>query len=65
MRLKVGIVAALVAACSSFAVAPAQASTCQPDPLGPDFENEEELCHAAMRAFCTPFVIVLKECPFR
>jgi hypothetical protein len=38
-RVKVGVVAAIVAAFGSFAATPAQASTCQPDPLGPDFSN--------------------------
>lgn len=65
-RVKVGLVAAVVAACSSFVgAAPAHASACHPDPLGPDFSGEEEICYTAMRAFCAPFVIVLKECPFR
>ena len=64
-RVKVGLVAAVVAACSSFALTPAQASACHPDPLGPDFSGEEQICYTAMRAFCTPFVIVFKECPFR
>ena len=64
-RVKVGLVAAVVAACSSFAIAPAQAAACHPDPLGPDFEDEEQICYTVMRAFCTPLVIVFGECPIR
>ncbi|HEX2056866.1 MAG TPA: hypothetical protein VHI71_00715 [Actinomycetota bacterium] len=64
-RAKVALVAAVVAGCSSFAAAPAHASTCDPDPLGPDFSGEEQICYTAMRAFCTPFVVVMGECPFR
>lgn len=64
-RMKVAVVAAVVAAGSSFAVAPAHASTCDPDPLGPDVSGEEQICYTAMRAFCTPFVVVMGECPFR
>ena len=63
-RIKVGLVAAVVAACSSFAMAPAQAATCDPDPLGPDFEGEEQICYTVMRAMCAPFE-KLGGCPFR
>jgi hypothetical protein len=54
-RIKVGLVAAVVAACSSFAMAPAQASTCHPDPLGPDVSGEEQICYTIMHVFCAPF----------
>lgn len=54
-RIKVGLVAAVVAACSSFAAGPAQASTCHPDPLGPDFSGEEQICYTVMHVICAPF----------
>lgn len=54
-RIKIGLVAAMVAACSSFAAAPARAAACHPDPLGPDFSGEEQICYTVMRALCAPF----------
>ena len=54
-RVKIGLVAAVVAACSSFAVAPAQASACHPDPLGPDVSGEEQICYTVMHVICAPF----------
>lgn len=54
-RVKVGLVAAVVAACSSFALAPAQASTCNPDPLGPDVSGEEQICYTIFHVICAPF----------
>ena len=64
-RVKVGLVAAVVAACSALAAAPAQASACHPDPLGPDFSGEEQICYTVMRAFCAPLVIAVGDCPIR
>lgn len=63
-RIKVGIVAAVVAACSSFVAAPAHAAACHPDPLGPDFSGEEQICYTVMAAICAPFE-KLGGCPFR
>lgn len=63
-RIKVGLVAAVVAACSAFAVSPAQAAACHPDPLGPDVSGEEEICRTVLRVFCAPFE-KLDGCPIR
>ena len=63
-RIKVGLVAAVVAACSSFAVGPAQAAACHPDPLGPDFSGEEQICYTVMHVICAPFW-KLGGCPIR
>jgi hypothetical protein len=54
-RIKLGIVAAVVAASGALAVAPAQASACHPDPLGPDVSGEEQICYTIMRVVCAPF----------
>ena len=63
-RIKVGIVGAVVAAGSLFAAAPAHASTCHPDPLGPDVSGEEQVCYTVMRVICAPFE-KLGGCPIR
>jgi hypothetical protein len=63
-RIKIGIVAAIAAASSILAVAPAQASACHPDPLGPDFSGEEQICYTVMYVFCAPFQ-KLGGCPIR
>lgn len=64
-RIKVGLVAAVVAACSSFMVGPAQAAAaCHPDPLGPDIEGEEQICYTVMHLVCAPFT-KLGGCPIR
>ncbi len=63
-RIKLGIIAAVVAATGSFAAAPAQAATCDPDPLGPDVSGEEQVCYTVMRALCAPFE-KLGGCPIR
>lgn len=63
-RIKIGLVAALAAASSILVVGPAHASTCDPDPLGPDFSGEEQICYTVMRALCAPFS-KLGGCPFR
>lgn len=63
-RVKVGLVAALAAASSVVAVAPAQASACHPDPLGPDFSGEEQICYTVMHLICAPFE-KLGGCPIR
>jgi hypothetical protein len=54
-RIKVALVAAVVAACSSFALTPAHAAACHPDPLGPDVSGEEEICRTVLRVICAPF----------
>lgn len=54
-RIKVGLVGAVVAASSLFAAAPAQASTCHPDPLGPDVSGEEKICQTVLYLLCAPF----------
>ena len=54
-RMKVGLVAAVVAAGSALTMAPAQAAACHPDPLGPDFEGEEQICHIVLGLICAPF----------
>jgi hypothetical protein len=63
-RIKVGLVAAVVAAGSALTMAPAQAAACHPDPLGPDFEGEEEICRTVLRVMCAPFE-KLGGCPIR
>ncbi len=63
-RITVGLVAAFAAASSLFAVTPAQASACHPDPLGPDVSGEEQICYTVMHAVCAPFS-KLGGCPFR
>ncbi|HEV2756340.1 MAG TPA: hypothetical protein VG318_11265 [Actinomycetota bacterium] len=63
-RVTVGLVAAFAAASSLFTITPAHASTCDPDPLGPDFSGEEQICYTVMRALCAPFE-KFGGCPFR
>ena len=63
-RVKVTLVAAVVAAGSLFAAAPAQAAACHPDPLGPDVSGEEQICYTVMFVVCAPFQ-KLGGCPIR
>lgn len=63
-RIKIGLVAALVAAGSAFAMAPAQAAACHPDPLGPDVSGEEQICQTVLQVVCAPFW-KLGGCPIR
>ncbi len=63
-RIRLGIAAAVVAAGSLFAAAPAHASACHPDPLGPDVSGEEQICLTVMRIVCSPFE-KLGGCPIR
>jgi hypothetical protein len=63
-RIRVAAVAAVVAACSSFAIAPAQASTCHPDPLGPDVSGEEKICQTVYSLTCQAGQKLGGGCPF-
>lgn len=51
-RIKVGVVAAVVAAGSALVAAPAHAGACHPDPLGPDVSGEEKVCQTVLHVLC-------------
>jgi hypothetical protein len=54
-RIKLAVVAGVVAIFSSFGMAPAHAAACHPDPLGPDVSGEEEICRTVLSVICAPF----------
>lgn len=62
-RIRIGIVAALVAAAGSLAVAPAHATRCHPNPLGDDVSGEEQVCYKVVGALCTVGTTLGGGCP--